>query len=318
MKRSFLLVITSVLSVLLTTSLYADSKHTVEKGETLYSISRKYGKSVEEISKANNISGNGIKAGQILIIPDDKKVSQTETPKIEPKKDVPKAEISSSADTSTYTVKKGETWYGISRANGTTVAELQKINGADTNTPLKAGQKIKIPTSAGIAAISKNVSEPENKPKTDTKKETKTAESKKEEKKPEMAVTDTRNYSGKKGDASLVWPVKTTEVAYLKGKVSGVTLGASNDEDVKSIREGNVIFAGSYRGFGNVVFIQSKTGHIYAYTGLGKVAVSKGEYHTAGSKLGTAGIDSYSQKSQITLMVFQNGNPIDPAKAPRG
>lgn len=313
MKRSLLLVISSIISVLLSVSLYADSKHTVEKGETLYSISRKYGKSVDEISRANKLSGNGIKAGQVLIIPDG-----TE----EIKKVPAKSETVTSADISTYTVKKGETWYGISRANGTTVAELQKINGADTNTPLKAGQVIKIPTSAGIAAISKNASKPadskQSEVKKDVKKETKTAESKTDEKKTEMAVTDTRNYSNKKGDASLVWPVKATEVAYLKGKVSGVTLGASDDEDVKSIREGNVIFAGSYRGFGNVVFIQSKTGHIYAYTGLGKVAVSKGEYYTAGSKLGTAGIDSYSQKSQITLMVFQNGNPIDPAKAPRG
>ena len=77
------------------------------------------------------------------------------------------------------------------------------------------------------------------------------------------------------------------------------------------------MYVGVYRGFGQVVFVQSKTGLIYAYTGLGGVKVRKGEYAVAGAELGTAGLDSISQKSQITFMVFQNGQPIDPAKAPR-
>ena len=77
------------------------------------------------------------------------------------------------------------------------------------------------------------------------------------------------------------------------------------------------MYVGVYRGFGQVVFVQSKTGLIYAYTGLGSVKVRKGEYVVSGAELGTAGLDSLSQKYQITFMVFQNGQPIDPAKAPR-
>ena len=78
-----------------------------------------------------------------------------------------------------------------------------------------------------------------------------------------------------------------------------------------------VMYVGVYRGFGQVVFVQSKTGLIYAYTGLGSVKVRKGEYAISGAELGTAGLDSRSQKYEITFMVFQNGQPIDPAKAPR-
>ena len=77
------------------------------------------------------------------------------------------------------------------------------------------------------------------------------------------------------------------------------------------------MYVGVYRGFGQVVFVQSKTGLIYAYTGLGSVKVRKGEYAVSGAELGTAGLDSISQKYQITFMVFQNGQPVDPAKAPR-
>ena len=131
-------------------------------------------------------------------------------------------------------------------------------------------------------------------------------------------ISDTHNYSEKKGDPNLVWPVQKPEVTYVNGKVSGVTLSAKKDEPVDAIKSGTVMFSGTYRGFGNVVFIQSKTGHIYAYTGLGKVLVSKGDYIDFKTQIGTAGINSYSSKSQISLMVFQNGLPIDPAKAPRG
>ena len=47
-----------------------EQKHVVKKGDTLYSLSRQYGKSVQEIAKANEMGVNeGIKIGQVLIIP---------------------------------------------------------------------------------------------------------------------------------------------------------------------------------------------------------------------------------------------------------
>ncbi len=43
-----------------------DMKHTVAKGDTLYSISRKYGLSVSELQKLNNLKDNTISIGQTL------------------------------------------------------------------------------------------------------------------------------------------------------------------------------------------------------------------------------------------------------------
>ena len=42
--------------------------HKVIKGDTLYSLSKRYGVSVEAIQKQNNLNGNDIKLGQVLII----------------------------------------------------------------------------------------------------------------------------------------------------------------------------------------------------------------------------------------------------------
>jgi membrane-bound lytic murein transglycosylase D len=46
--------------------------HTIKPGETLYSISRIYGVSVEQIQQWNQISGNDIRVGQTLQIEDNR------------------------------------------------------------------------------------------------------------------------------------------------------------------------------------------------------------------------------------------------------
>lgn len=291
--------------------LFAELTHTVQKGETLYSISKKYSTTVQSIADANKIDGTDIKVGQKLVIPEKNGAVQAKTNDSALKNDS-KIDSKTKKNIQTYTVKKGDTWYAIARNFSVSVKQLYELNGTDEKSGLKVGQKIKIPA---VSALASNQSVKN----TGTSKNT-ALESKNSELKNQLpsVIIDTHNYSEKKGDPNLVWPVQKPEVTYVNGKVSGVTLSAKKDEPVDAIKSGTVMFSGTYRGFGNVVFIQSKTGHIYAYTGLGKVLVSKGDYIDFKTQIGTAGINSYSSKSQISLMVFQNGLPIDPAKAPRG
>jgi len=46
----------------------SNSEYEVVKGDTLYSISRKYNISVEDLKNKNNISDNALSIGQILKI----------------------------------------------------------------------------------------------------------------------------------------------------------------------------------------------------------------------------------------------------------
>ena len=190
-----------------------------------------------------------------------------------------------------YTVQKGDTFYRIAKVNGITVDELKTLNELTNASVLKVGQTLKIPATI-----------------VDTSSVTL----------PDLTSSDPRTYSTKKGDSSLEWPVQNPTVTYIQGKVSGVQLSAQKNEAVTSIRAGTVMYVGNYRGYGQVVFVQSKTGHIYAYAGLGSISVKKGDYVVFGDTLGTAGTDSIKGTSQISLMVFLKSNPIDPAKAPRG
>lgn len=291
---------TALISILmlLTASLFADITYKVEKGDTLYSISRKYQITVAELRTANNLSENDvIKAGQKLIIPDADigtavALSSTKTA----------GNAAPAGKITEYVVKKGDTLYGIARKNGMAVADLMALNNLDSSAVIKVGQKLKVAKNAVETAV--KTSEP-----------AKTGET-------VIKVTgqapDTRTYgSTVNADANTKWPVASPKITQVKGKISGVQLSAKNNEPVVCIHEGTVMYVGVYRGFGQVVFVQTKTGLIYAYTGLGSVKVRKGQYAVFGEELGTAGLDSISQKYQITFMVFQNGQPIDPAKAPR-
>ena len=297
----------SIISIILlfVTPLFADITYKVEKGDTLYSISRKYQITVAELRTANNLSENDvIKAGQKLIIPDADigtaaALSSTKT-------------ASASTNTSTtktveYVVAKGDTLYGIARKNGMSVADLMAINNLDSSAVIKIGQKLKV-----------NANSTESPSKTTAAKPVEPAKPGETVIKVNEKAPDTRTYGTTvTADANTKWPVSSPKITQVKGKISGVQLSAKTNEAVLCIHEGTVMYVGVYRGFGQVVFVQSKTGLIYAYTGLGSVKVRKGEYAVSGSELGTAGLDSISQKYQITFMVFQNGQPIDPAKAPR-
>lgn len=282
--RFFILVIFSVFILLSFTSQTAS--HQVQKGETLYSISRKYGISVGELCSANNISTSSvIKTGQNLKIPTKNLSEKSTNEKIE--------------KTDTYIVKKGDTLYGIAKRFGVSVETLTIMNKMSGSNTIKVGQCLIVPLAPSESKSIEVVKTPTNIE--------------------DFQLTDSRTYDkNKTASKNLLWPVKAKEIQYLEGKVSGVSITTELNEDVMIIREGTVMFCGLYRGFGNVVFVQSKSGYMYVYTNLDKMNVKKGDTVKLNEKIGNVAVDTRTSKPQLLFMVFKNGNPIDPAKAPRG
>ena len=104
--------------------------HTVEKGQTLYSIAIAYNKPLSAIAKENNIENNVISVGQILRIPVEVDASELSNPdNTSPKENI------------THEVKKGETMFGISKKYNVPVADLEKMN-PFLKDGLKIGQTI--------------------------------------------------------------------------------------------------------------------------------------------------------------------------------
>lgn len=105
------------------------AKYTVQKGDTLSKIAKKFNVSVATLQKLNNIkNANKIAVGQVL------KLKANTTVKKAVKKAV----------ATTYTVKSGDTLSSIAKKNNTTVAKLQKLNGIKNANKISIGQKLKL------------------------------------------------------------------------------------------------------------------------------------------------------------------------------
>jgi lipoprotein-anchoring transpeptidase ErfK/SrfK len=110
----------------------------VSRGETLYSIARRYGVSVWAIQNANGISNpNRIYAGQWLKIPG--------------KSSGGGGGGGSSSSGGVHVVRRGQTLAGIARAYGTSVSAIAQANGIRNVNHIYTGQRLKIPgrTSGG-------------------------------------------------------------------------------------------------------------------------------------------------------------------------
>lgn len=113
----------------------SSSTHTVDAGQTLYSVARQYNVSVRELAEWNNITtSERVKVGQTLIIKQPK--SSTPTAVVEPKT-APKP----SASATSHVVQKSETLYSISKRYGVTTKQIQDWNGMK-NQNVKLGQKL--------------------------------------------------------------------------------------------------------------------------------------------------------------------------------
>lgn len=253
--------------------------HTVQKGETLYAIARKYDITVDSLMTANGIADAGrLFVGMKLTIPG----AQADPPAAAPATATPAASVD--RRTIEYVVKKGDTLYGIAKAHGATVDAIVKASGMKSTT-IKAGQKLRVPVAA-VAAVPAPAATP-------------TAE------KPVAPSSPVAT--------SKSWPAAGS-VAYLQGKLKGVSIAAEPAAILLAIRAGTVISAGPFRGFGLVAFVQSSDGLVYVYGGADTLSVKVGDNVRKGSKIGKL---SSERGAAAYFFVFKGADTIDPNSAPR-
>ncbi|WP_234570622.1 LysM peptidoglycan-binding domain-containing protein [Rhodohalobacter sp. 614A] len=133
--------------------------HEVKPGDSLFGISRQYNVTIAEIQEWNNFEGTSLEAGTELVIYPQS--AEAEQPSIDDLEQMDQAERTSiverysesAAESENYTVKSGDTLYGIARQHDMTVNELRQINNLQDDM-LRVGQRItvrKIQTAPSIA-----------------------------------------------------------------------------------------------------------------------------------------------------------------------
>jgi membrane-bound lytic murein transglycosylase D len=120
-----------------------DIAYSVQKGDNLGSIAKKFGASVEELKQWNNLTTNAIAIGNSLIVAKNEIVIDTNKVAIasfKKKEQYP----STTSKESEYYVKKGDSLYSISKKYpGVTISDLKKWNNIKGE-ELKPGMKLKI------------------------------------------------------------------------------------------------------------------------------------------------------------------------------
>ena len=124
--------------------------HTVSKGQTLYSISKLYDTTVEDIVKMNPESAITLSVGQQLRIPNNSNDNE--------KKVVVKKNNDGSLQ---HTIQSGETLYRLSKLYGITTQEICDANPGLSTSNFRVGETICIPRTAVIKEVEKPVIEEE-------------------------------------------------------------------------------------------------------------------------------------------------------------
>lgn len=105
--------------------------YTVQSGDTLYAIARRFGVTVEELVKYNSIKDpDRIYPGQVLRIYTD----------------APRKELGAQ---SRYIVQRGDTLYDIAQNSGTDLNEILRANSIQDPNRIYPGQVVSIPRAGG-------------------------------------------------------------------------------------------------------------------------------------------------------------------------
>ena len=210
--------------------------HLVQPKETMYSLSKQYNITIDELKAANgDLLKDGLKIGQNIKIPASgsgqsvvvakpvevekpvvKETPKVVTPKVEPKP------IIAATGTSYHIIEPKETKYGISKKYGMTIAELERLNPQIAN-DFPIGLKLVVSGNAPAPAIV----EPTKKPVVET---------------PIVTNTESSNSSTKKYlEEYVVKPKETiTSIATDYG-ISEKELISLNPELKKGVKNGMIL-----------------------------------------------------------------------------
>ncbi len=146
----------------------------VQPGDSLYAISKRHNVSIAALMDLNGLKSASLRPGQKIVLPANARrpiakapaaspaTAVGQAPAAAPIASVPHAApVAAAAPTDwdgSYTVKAGESLYGIARAHKVQVAELQRVNGITDPSKMRPGMVLKVPSGTAAANSVANAS----------------------------------------------------------------------------------------------------------------------------------------------------------------
>lgn len=208
-----------------------------------------------------------------------------------------KSDSDGSYSGATYTVKRGDTLYRISRLTGTSVKDLARLNGISPPYTIEVGQRLKV---NGTSGSSKKASS----------KSTRTAKVT-----PSSAVPISS--WPPVGQRCWRWPASGKVVlpySTRDGGNKGIDIAGQRGQPVYAAGAGKVVYVGNQlRGYGNLVMIKHSEDYITAYAHNDKLMVNNGQSVKIGQQIATMG-SSDADGVRLHFQIRYRATAIDPLR----
>lgn len=135
---------------------------------------------------------------------------------------------------------------------------------------------------------------------------------------PQNSGTRTPDPSSSRAEYIFDWPINRARLTrgYLPHKRRphlGIDLAAPKKTPVFAAHQGMVIYAGrDFRGFGNMILIESGHGWASLYAHLDKILVSEGQKVKIGESIALVGNTGRSSGPHLHFEIRKNKGPVDP------
>jgi murein DD-endopeptidase MepM/ murein hydrolase activator NlpD len=308
----------------------------VRPGDTLYGLSRQHHVSVAQLMEVNQLNNPNLHPGQRIYLPEGYSAQPRpmQTASVRPPVSVPAA--AAGKYRGSYTMRSGDSLYGISRSYGVTVAELQRANGITDPRSVRAGSVLKVPGSAGFGSTGRSTAVAAAAPVTEHRTQVADAA-------PIVVQTthvptvinrsDTQ-LAGLGADVStgaidrtppraqssekLRWPVHGKILSGFGERNDGthndgINLSVPQGTAVHAAESGTVAYAGSeLKGYGNLILVRHDNGWVTAYAHNEQLMVKRGDKVQRGQVIAKAGRTGAVDQPQLHFELRQGSKPVDP------
>ncbi|GBD03435.1 Murein hydrolase activator NlpD [bacterium HR19] len=277
--------------------------HHVKRGETLSDIARKYGVSEKDISEANKkfpwgFDPEGLKEGDVIYIPLDRKEAKSESVKWK------KQETADKTETSKKTTQYPE---NKDKKNAGDESDI-KDESYERSLTLSALHKTK--QDDNLISDEKDASRKEKANSSDKKIPPK-IESKGSVKLNLASADRTRS-----GRLSFIPPVKGKVISNFGDRNGrehkGVDISAPEGTDILAAEDGVVIFSGFLKGYGNVVIIKHEGDYFTVYAHNKYNTVKENEFVKRGQVIGKVGQTGNATTPHLHFEVRRGTKPLNP------
>lgn len=264
--------------------------YTVKQGDTLYRIALEFGQSYRDIVAWNKLeNANDIKVGQVLRVQPDTAAGAAGGPQAVSVATGSGVEVrslgsapSAAAGSGSAVNKSGPR--GDKRPySDAALAELQKPDAASSNdAPKTLAPAVVAPAAVAAAASS-------------------------------TPATAAPAVSGDDDKVDWMWPTEGKPAGAFDQAKRGIDIAGKAGQAVVAAAGGKVLYAGSIRGYGNLVIVKHTSNLLSAYAHNKVILVKEGQTVSKGQKIAEMG-NSDSDAVKLHFEIRQQGKPVDPSK----